>query len=204
MLLARYANRRERCMSIERLLRALETEGSVNDDKAASRSEKMLNITRDTGEFFALLVKATQADTVLEIGTSNGYSTLWFAHSLPDSGHITTLEILDSKIALAHRNFERSGLGHKITQIQSDASEYFNGLEHTFDIVFLDAERVEYMNVAEHIINAIRPGGLLICDNALSHAHELEAFFHFIADTQQFTTSLVPVGKGEYLAYKNP
>lgn len=92
------------------LLRELEEFGSTNDAATDDRSRKMLNITHDTGVFLALLVKASKAKKVLEIGTSNGYSTLWLADAVGEGGSVTTIEQAPHKRAMAERNFQRAGL----------------------------------------------------------------------------------------------
>ena len=92
---------------LEQLLAELEQFGSGNDSATTERSRKMLNITRDTCEFLSVLVRAIVARRILEIGTSNGYSTLWLAsaaHAI--GGAVTTIEFSDYKIALATKNFD--------------------------------------------------------------------------------------------------
>jgi len=97
--------------SLQKLLLELEQFGSGNDGAIADRPRRMLNITRDTGEFLSVLVRAMNAQRVLEIGTSNGYSTLWLALAAKAiKGHVTTVELSDFKLALAAKNFERSGV----------------------------------------------------------------------------------------------
>lgn len=94
------------------LLTELEQFGVTNDGSTSERPRKMLNITRDTGEFLVVLVKATLARRVLEIGTSNGYSTLWLASADRDiGGSVTTVEKSRYKNDLAASNFARSRIG---------------------------------------------------------------------------------------------
>ena len=190
-------------MKLDYLLSELEIQGMENDSKVAERSHKQLNITRDTGEFLYLLVKVSRSENVLEVGTSNGYSTLWLASAIPDTGKVTTLEIQQHKIDQARVNFDRAGLTSKIEIIEINALEYFKQLDQQYDFIFLDAERVEYMDFAKEVISSLRPGGLLVCDNAVSHKSELEPFMGFIKESNNFATSLVPVGKGEFVVYKN-
>jgi predicted O-methyltransferase YrrM len=190
-------------MDLHKLLHKLELHGVRNDANAQTRKEKFLNITRDTGEFLSVLLKATRAHTILEVGTSNGYSTLWLASALPANGTVTTLESQPQKIAFALANFEKANLAHKITLLKQDAADYFFSLDNTrFDLIFLDAQRSEYMGFVQEIVAALRPGGLLVCDNAVSHAEELADFMAFFKGHSSFSCALVPVGKGEFMAYK--
>ena len=158
--------------------------------------------TRDTGEFLLVLVKALNARRVLEIGTSNGYSTLWLAFAVKTiSGHVTTVELSDFKVALATTNFERSGLSSYITQIHGDATTLLkSNPDSSFDIIFLDSERSEYLRWWPDIKRTLRNGGLLVVDNAISHSFEMATFMSLVADDQDFTTCTVPVGNGEFLA----
>src|SRR5215212_4815682 len=102
--------------SLEALKADLERFGEANDAATTERPRRMLNITRDTGEFLAVLVRATAARRVLEIGTSNGYSTLWLAEAAREiGGSVTTVELADYKLGLAAANFARAGLAPFIT-----------------------------------------------------------------------------------------
>ena len=189
---------------LQELLAELEQFGAANDSATTERSRKMLNITRDTGEFLAVLVRATVARRVLEIGTSNGYSTLWLASAAQAiGGSVTTVEFSDYKIALATKTFARSGLASFITCIQDDAGR---ALERTadsaFDFIFLDSERPEYPGWWPNLARVLRPGGLLVVDNATSHPQEMAPFVALVQADPIFTSSLVPVGNGEFMTVK--
>jgi predicted O-methyltransferase YrrM len=182
----------------------LEQFGKANDSAMTERSRRMLNITRDTGAFLALLVRATVARRVLEIGTSNGYSTLWLAEAARGiGGAVTTIESAEYKVGLATTNFARSGLASFITLVHGDAGLVLGRTaDGAFDLVFLDSERSEYVGWWPHLQRVLRPGGLLVVDNATSHVEEMASFFALVVANTHFTTSLVPVGNGEFLAVK--
>jgi predicted O-methyltransferase YrrM len=189
---------------LETLKAELERFGQTNDAATDERSRRLLNITRDTGEFLAVLVRATAARRVLEIGTSNGYSTLWLADAARKiGGSVTTVEHAAYKIGLASANFERSGLSPFIALVHDDAGRLLQRSEHSaFDLIFLDSERREYLGWWSQLRRVLRPAGLLIVDNASSHAEELAAFVALVTADPEFETCLVPVGKGEFLAVK--
>jgi hypothetical protein len=108
---------------LDSVLTELEQLGKTNDASTTERPRLMLNITRDTGAFLAVLVKATLARRVLEIGTSNGYSTLWLASAARSiGGSVTTVEVAEYKIRLASANFTRAGLARYISVIHDDAA----------------------------------------------------------------------------------
>src|ERR1700730_12517296 len=103
----------------------------------------MLHITRDTGEFLVVLVRATAARRVLEIGTSNGYSTLWLADAARGlGGSVTTVEFAEYKIGLASANFARSGLSPFITLVHDDAGRLLQRSDPgAYDLIFVDYQR---------------------------------------------------------------
>jgi predicted O-methyltransferase YrrM len=190
--------------SLQVLLSELERFGEANDNATAERPRRMLNITRDTGEFLSVLVQATSARRVLEIGTSNGYSTLWLASAArATGGAVTTVELSDYKVGLARQNFNRSGLASYITLVHDDAGRILaRSVDASFDLVFLDSERPEYPGWWPHLKRVLRPGGLLVVDNATSHPEQMAPFVALVKADVAFTTSLVPVGNGEFLAVK--
>jgi predicted O-methyltransferase YrrM len=190
--------------SLEALLAELEQFGKDNDGSTAERPRKMLNITRDTGEFLAVLVRATLARRMLEIGTSNGYSTLWLASAARTiGGSVTTVEKSQYKIDLSTSNFARSGLASYISQVHDDAGRLLErSTDGAFDMIFLDSERPEYPGWWPNLRRALRPGGLLVVDNATSHPVEIAPFIALVKGDPEFVTSLVPVGNGEFLAVK--
>jgi predicted O-methyltransferase YrrM len=191
--------------SLEALKADLERFGEANDAATTERPRHMLNITRDTGEFLGVLVRATTARCVLEIGTSNGYSTLWLAEAARAiGGTVTTIELAEHKVGLASANFKRSGLSQFIKLVHDNAGRFLKQSDPSaYDFIFLDSERTEYSGWWPHLRRVLRPGGLLITDNATSHEKELVPFVAVVTADPEFATCLVPVGNGEFLAVKN-
>ena len=187
------------------LLVELEQFGKANDSTTTERPRRMLNITRDTGEFLAVLVRAMLARRILEIGTSNGYSTLWLAGAARAiGGSVISVELSDYKVGLARATFARSGLAGFILLVQDDAGRVLRrSADGAFDLVFLDSERPEYPGWWPDLARVLRPGGLLVVDNATSHQAEMAPFVALVSADTRFTTSLVPVGNGEFLAVKS-
>jgi predicted O-methyltransferase YrrM len=191
---------------LETLKRELEQFGADNDATTDERPRRMLNITRDTGEFLSVLVRATHATRILEIGTSNGYSTLWLAEAAGAiGGAVTTIESSESKARLAAAAFARAGLAPFITLVHDDAGACMQREDAGgYDMIFLDAERADYVGWWPDLRRLLRAGGLLVVDNATSHAREMAPFVALASADATFTTCLVPVGKGEFLAVKSP
>jgi predicted O-methyltransferase YrrM len=190
---------------LETLKTQLEWFGQANDWAVSEHPQRMLNVTRDTGEFLMVLALATMARRILEIGTSNGYSTLWLAEAAQKvGGTVTTVECSDYKAGLASANFARSGLASLITLVKDDAADFLQCAGRSaYDLIFLDSERREYVRWWPDVRRALRPGGSLIVDNATSHAGELSGLSAVVAEDRQFASCIVPVGKGEFLAVKN-
>jgi predicted O-methyltransferase YrrM len=192
-------------VSLEGLKAELERFGEAHDASTKEISRRLLNITRDTGEFLAVTVRATVARRVLEIGTSNGYSTLWLGEAAKAiGGSVTTVELAEHKTRLASENIARSGLAPFITLVHADAGVLLRQSEESaYDLVFLDSERREYPGWWPNLRRVLRPGGLLIVDNATSHREQLAPFVALVKADPAFAACLIPVGKGEFLAVKN-
>jgi predicted O-methyltransferase YrrM len=191
---------------LDSVLTELEQFGKANDASTTEYPRRMLNVTRDTGEFLAVLVRAMLARRVLEIGTSNGYSTLWLASAARAiGGSVTTVELAEYKIDLASANFVRSGLARYISAVHDDAGRVLERLsDNAFDLIFLDSERSLYPEWWLNLRRVLRPGGLLVVDNAtFPNPAELAPFVALVKADAAFFTSLVPVGNGEFLAVRS-
>ncbi|MXV05800.1 methyltransferase domain-containing protein [Xanthomonas sp. LMG 9002] len=183
----------------------LGAEGPRHDAGQAERAQRLLNITPETGELLAVLVRATGARRVLEIGTSNGYSTLWLAEAAAAlGGSVVTVEHAAHKIALAQRSFARAGVEGCVDLVHADAGVWLADTgSAAFDLLFLDAERTLYCDWWPQLRRVLRPGGLLVVDNALSHAAEMAPFAALLHADAAFTCTTLPVGNGELLAVKD-
>ena len=184
-------------------LKKLESQGQKNDSEVSDYDSKYLNLERDAAAFICLLIKIKQPKNFLEIGTSNGYSTIWFASALNDAANILTVEKSKRKIVEARTNFERVHLSHKIEIVESDAAEFMRNNRTKYDVIFLDANRKEYMNYIGSIESSLSDRGLIICDNAISHREELSDFTEYMIHSDHYDTITVPVGKGVLVAAHN-
>jgi len=189
--------------TVEAVLAEVAAFGQANDARETERPKRMLNITPDTGQLLRILVRAAGAHRILEVGTSNGYSTLWLAWAATETdGHVTTLERAAHKVSLARTNFERAGLAPWITVREGVALETLATLTGPFDLIFLDADRPSYLAYANALLPLLRVGGLLVTDNVVSHASELVEFLARVKGDPALDSVTVPVGNGEELTYK--
>jgi predicted O-methyltransferase YrrM len=177
--------------------------GEDNDARETARSKRMLNISRDTGRLLWILVRAMGATRILEVGTSNAFSTVWLADAARSTGgRVITLELNPEKIALARANLATAGLDGSVEIIEGRAADTLAALPGPFDVVFLDADRDSYLEYLELVIPKLRADGMLIADNAVSHADELQDYLRRVKSHPQLFAVTVPVGNGEEIALK--
>jgi predicted O-methyltransferase YrrM len=176
--------------------------GRDYDAAQADRLDRLRNVEPETAEFLGVLVRATRARRVLEIGTSNGHSTLWLADAAEAvDGHVETLDIDPRRTELARANLERAQLAStaecRTIGAAQALGEYADG---AWDLVFLDAERPEYLGYWPNLRRALAPGATLAIDNAISHESELRSFSRLLGADEHLTTALVPIGAGLIVA----
>ena len=177
--------------------------GEENDARETARTRRMLNITRDTGRLLWILVRATGATRILEVGTSNAFSTIWLADAArAGGGRVTTLEHDAGKIALARANLAQAHVADVVDIVEGEAARTLATLPGPFDVVFLDADRASYPTYLELVVPKLRAGGVLIADNATSHAHELHEYLVRVKSHPQLFAVTVPIGNGEEIAVK--
>jgi len=137
----------------------------------------MWNVGPEGGAFLAWLVGLLNAQRVLEVGTSNGYSGIWLARAVAATGGVlVTLEIDRRKIAMARENFGRAGLAEHITLVEGPALTSLAALGGAFELVFIDADKPQYVDYLREVKRLVRPGSVIVADNVASHADETAAY----------------------------
>ena len=138
----------------------------VLEDMAENQGRGMRNVSGEDGRLLRLLAEVTDAKHVVEIGTSNGYSGIWFCLALRTTGgSLTTYEIDAGRAALARENFRRAGVEQLVTLVEGDAHEEVTRLQGPIDILFLDADKSGYIDYLEKLLPLLRPGGLVVAHN---------------------------------------
>src|ERR1700753_2032831 len=152
--------------------------GREFDAQHEDRLQRLRNVEPETAELLGVLVRALQAKRVLEIGTSNGYSTIWLGDAAEAvGGSVLRLEIDVERPAAAQRNIDEAGVAGSIQLRTQDAGEALASYgDASYDLIFLDAERPHYVSYWPDLMRVLVPNGLLVVDNTLSHAKELTEF----------------------------
>lgn len=150
----------------------------VSHDQALENAERQMaeaglpeiHISRGQGKFLSLLCKMIGAQRILEIGTLGGYSTIWLARSVPDTGYILTLESDPFNAAVAQKNLDMAELTNKVEIQVGEALNLLPDIEAEaipFDVVFLDADKINYVAYLDAAVCLTRPGGLIVADNVV-------------------------------------
>ncbi len=189
---------------LEKLLSEMERFGIENDQRENDRKRKMLNLEPETAALLHILVRATHRQSILEIGTSNGYSTIWLAHAMRagSNGRLVSVERNPAKLEMARENLQRAGLLNSVTLLEGEASDVVRTLGGPFDCVFFDADRISAPKQLDILMPKLEPDVLLLADNVLSHPEEVAAYLSAVSGLQDFSSVTVPVGKGLNIAYR--
>ena len=126
------------------------------------------------GKFLEMISRLMQPERILEIGTFVGYSSLYLSKGLKPGGKLHTLELRDEDANTAEENFRRANASDKIILHRGNALEIIPTLHETWDIVFIDADKVGYSEYYKLVLPNVRSGGLIIADNVLFHGEVLE------------------------------
>lgn len=180
---------------------------------AAARQRGVPIIRRESESLLKMLLALKKPSRILEIGTAVGYSTLIMAENTSETCRITTVEIGEEDASLALAAFERAGLENRIELIVGDALKALPGLKDSFDFVFIDASKGQYMNFFNAVRGLLMPGAVILCDNVLQGGDVLKSHFIIeqrdrtvhrrmrdflfkITHDEDFVTSIVPTGDG--------
>jgi predicted O-methyltransferase YrrM len=175
-----------------------------HDARQANRLDRWRVLEPDAGRFLWFLTQAVQAQTIVEVGTSRGVSTLWLADAARSTGgHLLSLDTDVAAQEDARRTVTAAGLAEQVTFRVEDGGTTLAGLpDGSVDLLFLDAERTEYPGWWPHPVRVLRVGGVVVADNALSHPEEIAPLRALVERDARLTTTTIAVGKGELVALR--
>lgn len=163
------------------------------------------NVPRKTGVLMNMFIKMMDAKNALEIGTSNGYSGIWLAKALKQTGgKLTTIEYYDKRQSVAIENFKTCGVNDIVRPLQGSACEVLESLDENekFDFVFIDANKREYVKYFELVKPHLTPKALIVADNIISHAEKVQTFIDAIDADDEFQYEIIEVPGGILTAYR--
>ena len=139
---------------------------SVLEDMNRNQTRGMMNVPQEDGRILRLLTEAVGARNVVEIGTSNGYSGIWFCLALRTTdGKLTTHDIDEGRASLARENFKRAGVDNMVTLVMGDAHQTVTRIKEPIDVLFIDADKEGYLDYLTKLLPLVRPGGLILSHN---------------------------------------
>jgi predicted O-methyltransferase YrrM len=188
--------------ALQKLLDELYADGVAFDATQHDRLLTRRNLEPASAGLLWSLAQVTGAREAVEIGTSNGYSTIWLADALARTGgRLTSVDVVPDPAAEA--NLVRAGLHEGVRLHRADGGQYLGSLpDAAVDLLFLDAERTEYPRWWPHPLRVLRPGGLIVIDNVLSHPAEVAAFLALLQDEPALSGRTIDIGKGLHLAWR--
>ena len=176
-------------------------------------------IRKEVGNLLKVLLLLKQPQKILEVGTAVGYSSILMSENMPQNCRITTIENYEKRIPVAKNNFKRAGKEEVITLLEGDAMDILKELDGTYDFIFMDAAKGQYINFLPELLRLMPAGGLLISDNVLQEGDIVESrygvtrrnrtihtrmreYIYTLTHAEQLETSIVPIGDGITLSVK--
>lgn len=166
-------------------------------------AKQYTNIAPENGEFLSILIRAIQAQNVLEVGTSNGCSTIWLAAALKETGgRLITLEFDPKRAAEAQAHLKEVKLDDIVEIRVGNALDEIPKCDAIFDLVFLDAQKDEYLHYLELTLPNIRSGGLIVADDTVTMRDEMLDYVEFVFNTPLLNSVDIPLDDGIILSYR--
>lgn len=184
------------------LLADLYERGQEHDARQRRHGDRLRNLEPETAALVSVLVRSSGSKRLLEIGTSNGYSTIWLAWAAARTGgRLVSIELDPGRQRLSDENLGRAGLRDRVDLVLGDATDVIEDLSGPFDLVFFDADRVSAPAQLEKLLPRLAPDAVLLADNVLSHPEEISGYLAALESLDGFDRLVVRVGKGLSIAY---
>ena len=176
-------------------------------------------IRKETQSFLKVLLLMKKPMKILEVGTAIGFSSILMSEYMPEGAHITTIEKYEKRIPIARENFKRAGKEDKITLLEGDALEIMQSLDETYDMIFMDAAKGQYIRYMPEAMRLLAVDGLLVSDNVLQDGDVIESRFaverrnrtihsrmreylYELKHNDSLQTSILPLGDGVAISIK--
>lgn len=176
-------------------------------------------IRLETASLLKFFVTLTRPKKILEVGTAVGYSAILMSQYLEEGATITTIEKYEPRIPIAKENFKRAGKEDVITLLEGDALEILKGLDGSYDMIFMDAAKAQYIYYLPEVIRLLKTGGLLISDNILQDGDvaqsryavtrrnrtihsRMREYLYTLKHEKELQTAIIPIGDGVAVSTK--
>ena len=184
-----------------------------------AKKDRVPIIRREMQSFLKVLLQIKKPTKILEVGTAVGFSALLMAKYTPEDTRIVTIEKYEKRIPLAKANFQAAGMDHRLTLVEGDALEILREMEDSFDFIFMDAAKGQYIHFYPEVMRLLAPEGILVSDNVLQEGDLIESHFaverrnrtiykrmreylYVLKHDERLETSILPVGDGAAVSYK--
>lgn len=202
-------------------IHSLETRNSeiLEEIEQEALRERVPIIRKEMQSFLQVLLLLKKPKRILEIGTAVGFSAILMSEAAGEDCTVTTIENYDKRIPTARENFRRAGKENKITLLEGDAAEVLCKLDGTYDFIFMDAAKAQYIHYFREAMRLLEDGGLLVSDNVLQDGDIMESRFaverrkrtihsrmreylYLLKHDDRIVTSIVPIGDGAAVSIK--
>lgn len=177
-------------------------------------------IRKEMQGFLKMLLALKEPENILEVGTAVGFSALLMSECVPADCRITTIENYEKRIPLARENFRRAGKEDQIVLIEGDAAQVLKELNGSYDFIFMDAAKGQYIHYLPEVLRLLDKGGVLVSDNVMQGGEVIESRFaverrnrtiharmreylYELKHTKELVTSILPLGDGVAVSVKN-
>ena len=184
-----------------------------------AKKDRVPIIRREMQSFLKVLLQIKKPAKILEVGTAVGFSALLMARYTSEETHITTIEKYEKRIPIAKENFQTANMQHRITLLEGDALEILKSIDESFDFIFMDAAKGQYIHFYPEVMRLLEPGGILVSDNVLQEGDLIESHFaverrnrtiykrmrdylYTLKHDERLETAILPVGDGAAVSIK--
>ena len=185
----------------------------LNEIEKEAKADLVPVIRREMQSFLKVLLAIHRPIRVLEVGTAVGFSALLFCEYGPENMQVTTIEKYEKRIPIARENFRRAGRENQITLLEGDAADILKELQESYDLIFMDAAKGQYIHFLDDVLRLMKPGSVLVSDNELQGGDIIEShyaverrnrtiykrmreYLYELKHNDKLLTSVIPLGDG--------